>query len=350
MELLANQTVSDDDQVRLKLADDLIVHNAAIMFHRSVWFILPILGILLILVSTIRSSETPIDVQVRATNVMWKIANPEPGSTPVVDWDMYTSGSLIHYVKSVLMDPDNNPYQSETLERDLLLLPCSTNNPVKVQGIPLPDKCHMGISFADSTQAEIDYQWREEFSPAPAINWNLSFQGRGLNYDGKLISDTCTRSTRIIGVRKRLQRGALYDIPIEGLGNWHLPHPIRISELSFNIENSEIPESRSSIISGQIRLLKTNDSTILLNEGDRLRLKFKEPVDLYLSTIPGYVNIRTNGIVTTLDCGTQALGDNINKMPRMLKSITDESPYLLTLIAIVLPLLMAMVIRQKKSI
>ncbi|PWK77185.1 hypothetical protein LX99_02995 [Mucilaginibacter oryzae] len=344
--VLANLPVTEAEQSRLKLVDELIVHNVAILYRRF-WILILILGAFIIALSVLRSRETPVYVDVKATNVMWQISNPDAGTTlDRHDWHMLAN-EKDSFTDDVLLEPDKNP---DKIEKKLELFSCATSQPLEIYKLPLPDRCYMGIGFTDSISATINYLWRDPLAPPPVINWDIKISDRKIKYGGSMLSDTCLNE-RIFNLQKKLRLGSLYNIRLTRVNKWRLRRPIRVSELSFEA-NPDMPQSGPSIVSGKVSLIniKDKDSLNVLNEGDRLSLKFKDPVEVYLSADQGYVRLRTNGVVTSLECGPEALGENMNKMPRMLKSITDESPYLLTVVSIIVPLLIAMLVRQKKSI
>jgi hypothetical protein len=330
-------------QLRLQLTDNLIVHNVAVL-NRFLWYFLFLLLIVVFLFIRRRSTEVPVSIDVRTSAVAWQVANTSPGDIAYSDWDMVARDTNT-FTDNVSLDDDN------PAEQELKLVPCAKNSLIEVHQLWLTDKCRMGISLIDSLNANIYYVWKDSLGlPPPTVKWEIGFQDMKISYGGKPANEGCSNH-RLITLYKKLKRGPLYALPKQGIRKWRPQRPIRVSDLTFNTAPG-LPQSISSIISGKVSLLdiKDRDSVIVLNEGDRLRVNFKEPVDIYLSAEPGYVRIRTQGVATKLECGPEALGPNINRMPRVLKKITDESPYLLTLIGIVVPLLIAMLIRQKKTI
>lgn len=340
-QVLGNQIVTEAQQSRLQLIDSLIIYNVAIVFNRLLWYILPLFLAAIVIGSILHSTEVPVNLHVHATGAMWKLA--EPGANAFNEWDMLCNDDTAQTFKSVTQQDAN------TTEKDLILIPCTRKSPVMISNMSLPFNCYMGINFADSLESAIIYEWRNDLAKPPVIKWDVSFENKKVKYGDSMLVDTCFTDT--FKVQKRLKPNILYDLPLQGVHKWHLQRSIRVSELIFNTSPG-LQQTRSSVVSGKISLLNIagKDSLIALNEGDKLHLTFRDPVDLYLSTEPGYVNIHTSGMANSIECGPEALGQNINKMPRWLKSYTDESPYLLTLVAIILPILMAVIVRQRKSI
>ena len=323
-------------EAELRQTDELIVHNIAIQFNRLLWYVfLPALLIIVSFLYLWQSSETPVFIKVRTTKVKWTVANSSKATEPTIPWHMYGNENEIFAVRQVLLADDTN-------ETDLTLIPDGIRTPVEIAQLSVPDKCQMSLNFTDSVQSEIIYEWRDSLTAPPSIKLEIVAPNR------KFFPSNVPTSQRLT-LQKQLRLGDLNNITLVDPQNWRMPVPIRVTELRFETQDWD-KETRSAIVSGEVKVLNVNDPAIMLNRGDWLDVKFKDTVDIYLSSERGLVTVQTSGIAHTLRCGPVALGNGMNRMPRVLKTLNDESPYLLTLAAIVIPLLMAMIIRQRKSI
>lgn len=151
---------------------------------------------------------------------------------------------------------------------------------------------------------------------------------------------------------KHVKPGAQAKISFPIAKEWTLPARLFTDSISFlkSEPAAKFERLESSVISGTLRMLDTADSTIRLYERDQLQLVFPDTTELFIKTTDNGIAVHLEGKASVVRCGPAILGEENNKMPTHAKVWMKQKSHYLGLIAIFLPLVLSLFIRQRRSI
>lgn len=133
-----------------------------------------------------------------------------------------------------------------------------------------------------------------------------------------------------------------------------LPRIYITGPLVFIENNASFDKPVSSILSGSIKLLDTNDDSITLNRDDSLKITFagKSPVKILLDINPHRVHLEFEAEVEELQAGPGIFHSKkkLDKMPMRIQTLYDKAPYVWAVLIALIPFLATFFFRQRKAI
>jgi len=134
---------------------------------------------------------------------------------------------------------------------------------------------------------------------------------------------------------RTLDSGRIFNTTFYGTLPWKWPPTLYVRSLSFSDNNSTRAVPVSSILSGKINLLQTNDSAHVLFERDVLKLALIRPAEVFLQGDSTGITVRFEGEVSSILAGPRIMEDENDRMPTRIQTMNDKAPYIFTICSLV---------------
>ncbi len=353
---LINQSYSANEKIhnrenteRLTEIDELdqIISANLSSIHFWLVVIFQLLIIFFIIYVFTPETKTKISVNLKASAFDIKVANSQADSTQSIELGIVSGDSMLF--KSPTGKITSAPYgfQAE-LTQSLSFLPMDKERGVELNMVRIPDNADLIFSNPSDTRLNLIINGDSSAVKKTKIEWWLSFKKINLGYTGQPLRQfgADTGGIQEFHLEDSIGTGKNKIFTFSRYRPWKLKSRLFIKSIHFNNPKFTKGGNVSSLLSGSVNFLETNDSTYHLNERDVIDLSFTDKAEVFINGNQDAMNVNFEGEVSALSFGPQLLGHK-SRMPKTIKTLNDTVPYVLGILTLLVPFLHSIVNRKK---
>lgn len=284
-------------------------------------------------------SSTRVRVFVRAEAVAWDSADSTAGNPEWFGWALRGSvGNTYSQAPATIIIDQTGAHLDDRAPLDLAARP--TSDTLQIEKLAYPPLAHLGLTQARH-ELRLTVSADTPYNAAP-LQWEVLFRHRDYlkaNSDSTIPLDRPEIPFRLV-MRQHLRPGHEYDLTLTKPLPWKSPERVMARAVRFELTNASKNDIVSSVLSGTVDLLDVNNPSIALTERDVVKLEFAQPVELFLSGDGQAIEVRLDGLVSSIKCGPKIMGDDNERMPLHIQNIHDKRPYIANLLMPILAVLL----------